>query len=140
MAAILHFAVLSGLAVLAVAVVARFYEKPTALRVAVAVVVSLGLGLGTAALGVHACDRGLPLSQWIAPALLLGIVLLLVGNKLVRFGVASVIGVAMVALTLHYNVAVHGDEWLGHAGPVMAGERASFEWHTAVTGLYRIER
>lgn len=139
MAPILHFAVLACLTVLAVVLVARFYKRPTALRVAVAVAATLVVGLGTAALGLHACDRGLPLSQWIAPGLLLGLVLLLVGDARVRFAAAGVLAVAMIGLTLHYNVVVHGEQWLGHAGPIMSGERATSEWHTALTGFYRVE-
>jgi hypothetical protein len=118
----------------------RSGEPPTLRRIALAVLVASTVGLSIAAVGLHRCDEGQPLQQWLIPAVCIGFVLAVVRHR--RLELAATLALGSLALTLHYAAVVHGDAYIGRPTP-SASMQASAPlrlparaWHTPLTGLY----
>ncbi|MBX3247944.1 MAG: hypothetical protein KF901_12260 [Myxococcales bacterium] len=115
----------------------RWPARPTWRRgLASALVVVLGVMVGL--LSLHGCDAGSPLTQWLVPTLAAVAAVLFCGARRPRVVVvAASVGVA-VALSLHFNVAVHGPAWIGNPDArSLEGAGVFAEWHTPLTGLWR---
>ena len=137
MTALVHLVLILSAAGLAVFLVRRYRRRPTAGRVAAAfgalIVPLLSLGAG-----LHRCDCGIPLFQWLIPSIALICVVLLVEPIKQRLFGAIALSVTSLALSFHYAGAVHGPTWIGNPESVtLESTRARFEWHTPITGLYR---
>jgi hypothetical protein len=137
MAALVHLSSMFAAAGLAVLLVRRHGRRPTPARVAAAFgalivpVLSLGAGL-------HRCDCGIPLFQWVIPSVALITVVLLVEPMKQRLLAAAALSLTALALSFHYAGVVHGPTWIGNPESfTLESMRARYEWHTPFTGLYR---
>jgi hypothetical protein len=121
----------------------RGAEGPTLLRLAFAIVLAIVLGLVIGAAGLHMCDEGQPLQQWLIPAVCIGFVAAIIRDH--RRVAMLVGGLALTSfvLTLNYGGLVHGNTWIGRSTPSWSmaethpGRLPEQSWHTPVTGLYR---
>lgn len=137
MAAYLHFALLLGSVVLAGALAGR-YRAPLRWRRALWCLPALLVPTFAATAGLHRCDAGAPLLQWLVPSLALLAVLLFVEASKPRWSGAGALAVIAVGLSFHYAAVVHGATWVGNPESLeLEGSPAQREWHTSVTGLYR---
>jgi hypothetical protein len=137
MTALVHLALILGAPVLAVFLIRRHAHRPTAGRVAAALA-GLLVPLLSLGAGLHRCDCGVPLFQWVLPSAALFGVLLLVEPMKPRVFAAIALSVTSLTLSFHYAGAVHGPTWVGNPESfTLESTRARFEWHTALTGLYR---
>ncbi len=134
-----HALALAALTTATVIAVLRHPRRPSNLQAFGAVLAAIVLGAGAPFLAVHGCDLGEPLSQWLVPAICLGVALALVGPTWLRRTLVAACVVAGLALSFDYATAVHGPVFVGVADPdvhhgIAGTER---EWHTWLTGLYR---
>lgn len=86
---------------------------------------------------LHACNAGVPVTTWLIPSLLLGVVVARVSARPAAM-LAIVHVVSAVVLSLLWSAEVHGPTWVGRLGRI-PGERVvgAREWHSVATGLYR---
>ena len=118
-------------------------ESPTLLRIVAAIAIASFIGLFIAALGVHSCDEGQPLQQWLIPAVCIGFAIAIVRARRRMLGLVAALALTALALTTSYAGGVHGDTWIGRSTPSMSMEDAQPGrvpeecWHTPLTGLYR---
>jgi hypothetical protein len=136
MLAWVHFLAVLGSAAAALFLCVRFFGKPTLWRVLAALASLLAPACGAGA-GLHRCDSGTPLTQWLVPGLAAVLIVLLV--EPLRWRIAGGLGCALlsVGLSFHYADAVHGPIWIGNPDSfTLDGQRAERRWHTPVTGLY----
>jgi hypothetical protein len=121
----------------------RGVEGPTLVRIAAALVLATFIGSFIAALGMHHCDEGQPLQQWLIPAVCIGFTIAIVRHRRRMLGLVAALTVTAIALTTSYGAAVHGNTWIGRSTPSMsmedthAGRVPEECWHTPLTGLYR---
>lgn len=88
--------------------------------------------------GLHRCDSGAPLTQWLLPSLCLLVVLLVVEPLRLRIPLALVLALGAFGLSFHYAAVVHGPAFIGNPDSfTLVGERAEARWYTPLTGLYR---
>lgn len=131
-----HVALLFAALALTVWAVARHRSRPTPRRV-LSVVPALLVPACSAAAGLHRCDSGAPLTQWLVPGLALLVVLLAVEPLRLRIGLGLALAVLSLALSFHYAGVVHGPTYIGNPESfTLEGERADRRWHTPLTGLY----
>ncbi|MBK7584565.1 MAG: hypothetical protein IPI67_30810 [Myxococcales bacterium] len=135
-AGVVHFIGIVGSALAALLLVLARFGKPTLWR-ALGAGVSLMVPAFGASAGLHRCDAGAPLSQWLVPGLAVFLVVLFVEPRPLRFAAAGSFTLLCVGLSFHYAEAVHGSSWIGNPDSfTLEGERAEVRWHTPVTGLY----
>ena len=97
-------------------------------------------GLVIGLVGVHACDAGMPLAQWIVPSVAGALSVLFCRSRRVRWGAAVVALAVALASSLHYASVVHGPSWVGNpSSRTLEGQVAIAEWHTPLTLLWRRE-
>jgi hypothetical protein len=137
MTAWVHLSAMLGSAALAVILIRRHARKPARRRVALALLALVVPVLALSA-GLHRCDCGVPLSQWLIPSAALLAVVLLVEPVRLSLIASAVLALLAVGLSFHYAGAVHGPTWVGNPESfTLPPLRARAEWHTALTGLYR---
>lgn len=137
MAAYVHFVLLVGSVVLAGALAGR-YRAPLSWRRALWCLPALLVPLIAMTAGLHRCDAGAPLLQWVVPSLGLFAVILFVEAPRPRWAGAAALALAAFGLSFHYAAVVHDSTWIGNPDSrELEGVPAQREWHTAVTGLYR---
>lgn len=86
---------------------------------------------------LHACNAGVPVTTWLVPSALLGVVVARVSTRPAAM-LAVVHVVSAIVLSILWSAEVHGPDYVGRLGRVpgerIVGER---EWHSVATGLYR---
>jgi hypothetical protein len=136
-AAFIHFVLILGSVVLAGALTGR-YTAPLSLRRALWCLPALLVPLVAMTAGLHRCDAGAPLSQWLVPSMGLFAVILFVEAPKQRWMGAGALAAIALGLSFHYAAVVHGATWVGNPdSQELEGAAAHPEWHTAVTRLYR---
>lgn len=138
MTAYVHLALLVGAALFAGAVVGR-HRSPLAWRRALWCLPALLVPACGATGGLHRCDAGTPLLQWLVPSIGMFAVLLWVDAPKPRWASSAILAALAIVLSFHYAGVVHGPTWVGNVESMTLeeGETAHAEWHTAITGLYR---
>ena len=116
----------------------RLAMKPSGRRIVGSIVAALGLGLFAAGLGIHMCDRGAPVQQWLIPSICVGFALARVGHPSVRRWLAATLSMIAIVGSLHYAGLVHGDTYLGRSTAADGTDVPHAVWHTPLTGLYRL--
>ena len=111
----------------------RRVGAPGLQRIAMGVGAALVVAGAGFAVGLHRCDLGQPLQQWLIPAACVGCVVAYVQPRRARWRLAGVLGVLGVALSLHYGALVHGPTYVGTSDAAVPPVAA---WHTPLTGLY----
>lgn len=86
---------------------------------------------------LHACNAGVPVTTWLVPSALLGVVVARVSARPAAM-LAVVHVVSAIVLSILWSAEVHGPAWVGRLGRI-EGERlvGVREWHSVATGLYR---
>ena len=137
MAALIHLALMLAALALAALLVRRYGGKPTGARIA-ATFAALVVPLFSLGAGVHRCDCGVPLFQWVLPSLALLAVVLLVEPMKPRVLAAIALSATSFGLSFHYAALVHDSTWVGNPRSMtLEAAGARREWHTPLTGLYR---
>lgn len=132
----LHLGLLAGVLAGASFACFRFWTRPGALRVVLAIVSGV-FPLAGAAMGMHRCDSGTPLWQWLVPGAATMLVVLCVGPLRIRLPLALACALLTVGLSLHYAAVVHGPDYIGNPRSfTLDGQRAEARWFTPVTGFY----
>jgi hypothetical protein len=112
-------------------------------RIALALVLASSMGLFIASFGMHHCDEGHPLQQWLIPAACIAFAIACVRDRRRRLGLVAGLVLVSLALTLHYTALVHGPTYIGRSTPSWSmtethpGRLPEQTWHTPLTGLYR---
>jgi hypothetical protein len=118
-------------------------EGPTFGRITLAALLAGLIALLVAAAGLHMCDEGQPLQQWLIPAVCIGFVVAVIRERRRCITLAALLGLAALVMTLHYGALVHGDTYIGRSTPSASmtesqpGRVPERGWHTPLTGLYR---
>lgn len=138
MAASIHFVLLVGVALGAIALVLWCRSPDVRRRVALGLLLGAVLAGAGLTSGLHLCSMGQPLTQWAVPAIATSAVW--VGSVRPRWAAGFTLVCALVAvgLSLDYAARVHTDAYVGAAIATDEPEpvQGRFAWHTAVTGLY----
>jgi len=116
----------------------RLTMKPSGRRIVGSIVAAVGLALFAASLGLHMCDRGAPVQQWLIPSICLGFALTRVGHTAVRRWLTAMLSMIAIVGSLHYARLVHGDTYLGRPTAAHDTSVPHAVWHTPLTGLYRL--
>jgi hypothetical protein len=121
----------------------RGVDGPNLLRIVAAIVLATFIGFFIAAFGVHSCDEGQPLQQWLIPAVCIGFAIAIIRNRRRMLTLVAALAITSFVLTMSYAGGVHDDTWIGRPTPSWSMEethpgRVPEEcWHTPLTGLYR---
>lgn len=113
--------------VMLIAFLAAEKRRPTGHQVAVSAIIAGGTGVFADISSAHLCSEGNPLTQWIIPALCMGVVLCYFRNALPRRILAASLFVVMLALSMHYAGVVHEPKWTGNPRGRILSMRVVFE-------------
>jgi hypothetical protein len=133
----LHVVLLGSIPVAIPALAARWWGRPGAARIVLALVLPLLVALASLAFGLHLCDRGVPVMQWVIPCVAMAIAIGCVGPAALRRWTAGVLAVISIALSLDFAGRVHDEDVVGSMDAWCTTARAL--WHTPLTGFYAAE-
>lgn len=135
----MHVVALIGIVIASVIVIVARPTRPTAKRALTAVIALVVPACG-ATVGLHRCDSGQPLQQWLVPSVCVIAVLLWVEPLRLRIALGAICAALAIGLSLHYAAVVHGPTFIGNpTSSALGSARAERQWHTPLTGFHRRE-
>jgi hypothetical protein len=116
---------------------ARHWGRPTIGRIVLAVILPLLTAFASLVVGVHMCDRGAPLLQWVIPSVAMVVAIVCIEPPALRRVLATALALCSIGLSGHFAGRVHADDLVGSTEADCT--KATALWHTPLTGFYAAE-
>lgn len=134
---LVQFVPLAAILIVVPILCVRWWGPPTWSRLLLAFVLPPVVAFGGLMVGLHMCDRGVPVRQWAIPAVAMAGALVCIAPARRRRLVVGILALTAIVSSFHFAEYVHRPEVTGN--PDARGVRATPMWHTWLTGIYAAE-
>ncbi len=112
--------------------------RPPRGRILLAIAMPVLVAFASLGLGIHSCDRGIPVLQWAIPCVAMASAMVCIRAATLRRVTAVALAVCAIGLSGHFASSVHAEGIVGSTSADCTVATAL--WHTPLTGFYAAQR